>query len=132
MKTINSRDLFDYINGYVDNKEVKFKVFHNGNYVTDIFWDGENFNWVSGTFSSGAFFDPLYNFYLIEEDKEIEKLENKIEFYSYSKYEELKNDVDKVLYILKAINLVENKISNLNNKINELIDKVNKLERGNE
>lgn len=69
---------------------------------------------------------------IITEDKEIEKLENEIEFYSYSKYEELKNGVDKVLYILKAINLVENKISNLNNKINELIDKVNKLERGNE
>ena len=71
---INSRDLFDYINGYLDNKEAKFKVFHNGNYVTDIFWDGENFNWDSGTFTSGAFFDQLYNFYLIEEDKQIEKL----------------------------------------------------------
>lgn len=59
---------------------------------------------------------------IIEEDKEIEKLENEIEFYSYSKYEELKNDIDKVLYILKAINLVEDKISNLNNKINEIID----------
>lgn len=65
----------------------------------------------------------------IIEDKEIEKLENEIEFYSYSRYEELKNDIDKVLYILKAINLTENKINNLNNKLNELIDKVNSLEK---
>lgn len=65
---------------------------------------------------------------VVEEDKEIEKLENEIEFYSYSKYEELKNDVDKILYILKAINLTENKINNLNNKLNEIIDKVNSLE----
>ena len=66
---------------------------------------------------------------IIEEDKQIEKLENEIEFYSYSKYEELKKDVDKIIYILKAINLTENKINNLNNKLNEIIDKVNSLEK---
>ena len=105
---INSRDLFDYINGYLDNKEAKFKVFHNGNYVTDIFWDGENFNWDSGTFTSGAFFDPLYNFYLIEEDKQIEKLIEPITL----------GDIHE--------NLIS--INKIASKVNELIDKVNNME----
>ena len=49
-------------------------------------------------------------------------MENEHEFYSYAKYEENKNEIDKVLYILKAINLAEEKIGNLNNSVNEIID----------
>ena len=63
---------------------------------------------------------------IVEEEKKIpEKLENEHEFYSYAEYEEKKNEIDKILYILKAINLVEEKIGNLNNSINEIIDYLN-------
>ena len=119
---INSRDLFDYINGYLDNKEAKFKVFHNENYVTDIFWDGENFNWESGTFTSGAFFDPLYNFYLIEEDKEIKKLG----LYDIAKQDGDAIEPDTILELdYEKVSKTFNKVYD---KINELIDKVNNME----
>lgn len=59
------------------------------------------------------------------EDKKIEKLENEKQFYSYRKYADIKNDIDKILYIIKGLNLTEEKIDNLNNKINEIIDYIN-------
>ena len=60
---------------------------------------------------------------ILEEQKKIpEKLENEQKFYSYVRYEENKDEIDKVLYILKAINLIEEKIGHLNNSINEVID----------
>lgn len=123
METINSKNLFDYINGYLDNKEAKFKVFHNGNYVTDIFWDGENFNWESGTFTSGAFFDPLYNFYLIEEDKEIEKLNN-----IPINYADDRTPEEVYEYLRCTINNLANVINISNENLFELIDKVNNME----
>lgn len=59
----------------------------------------------------------------LEEEKKIpEKLENEHKFYSYASYEGNKNEIDKVLYILKALNLAEEKIDNLNNSINSIID----------
>lgn len=99
-----------------------FERENNGGYIDE---DGDNLTeWILSDYSN--IYDEVE---IIEEDKKIEKLENEKEFYSYSKYKELKNDVDKILYILKAINLTENKISNLNNKLNEIIDKVNSLEK---
>jgi len=60
---------------------------------------------------------------ILEEEKKIpEKLENEKEFYAYTRYEENKDEIDKFLYILKAINLAEEKIDNLNNSINSIID----------
>ena len=62
---------------------------------------------------------------VVEEDKKIEKLENEKQFYSYRKYADIKNDIDKILYIVKGLNLTEEKIDNLNNKINEIVDYIN-------
>ena len=60
---------------------------------------------------------------VLEEEKKIpEKLENEKKFYAYTRYEENKDEIDKVVYILKAINLAEEKIDNLNNSINSVID----------
>lgn len=60
---------------------------------------------------------------ILEEEKKIpEKMENESKFYSYEKFEEKENVVDKVLYILRAINLAEEKIDNLNDSVNEIID----------
>ena len=96
---------------------------HNG-----IDYTNERGEYLFNTYLETTTKDMNMEVEIIEEDKKIEKLENEIEFYSYSKYEELKKDVDKIIYILKAINLTENKINNLNNKLNEIIDKVNSLE----
>ena len=101
---INSKDLFNYINNLKPTDKIKFKVYYDDCYVTDILWDGENFNWESGRFTSGAFFNSLYDFEIIEEEKEIEKIN----------YEE---------HI--GIDLSEAVCS----KVNELIDEINKLKK---
>lgn len=62
-----------------------------------------------------------------EEFEYIQGLENKKEFYCYTEYEKYKNDIDKILYILKAINITEEKIDNLNNQINQLIKNQKKI-----
>ena len=81
--------------------------------------------YLSDTLLESQMFDKCIE--IIEEDKKIEKLENEIEFYSYSEYESYKNEIDRVLYILKGMNLTEEKIKNMNNNINKLIDEVNRL-----
>ena len=75
MKT-NSVQLYDYVNDLGTDEKVKFKVYRDDVFTGEIvYWDGENFNWESGRFSSGAFFNPLYDFEKIEEDKDIKGVE---------------------------------------------------------
>lgn len=66
---------------------------------------------------------------IIEEEQDIKEISNDHEFYCYSQYETYKNEIDKVLYILKAINSVNDRLSITNNKINELIKAVNELKK---
>lgn len=66
---INSEKLYDFINNLGTNEKVRFKVFYDDNYVTEIYWDGENFRWEPGTFTTGALFNPLYDFVEVEEEK---------------------------------------------------------------
>ena len=72
---VNSEHLYNYINDLATDEKVKFKVYYDDSYVTEIYWNGESFEWDTGTFTSEAFFNPLYDFEVIEEDKKIEKLE---------------------------------------------------------
>lgn len=123
-KKINSEHLWNYINELSRNEKVKFKVYCDDSYVTNIVWNGENFEWESGTFTSEAFFNPLYDFEVIEEDKKIEKLN--IEYNAKIRNER---------YIEKG----DNKIISLTVpdyelaiKINELIDVVNELKEKSE
>lgn len=108
---INSEKLFEYINNLGTNEKVKFKVYYDDNYLTEIIWDGENFSWEPGTFTSGAFFNPLYDFEEIEEKhKKIEKVDFKNEkgetliganmWSFYYKIEELRNAVN---YLLEKV-----------------------------
>lgn len=69
---INSENLYEYINNLATDEKVKFKVFYDDNYVTQIYWNGENFEWETGTFTSEAFFNPMYDFIPIEEENNIE------------------------------------------------------------
>ena len=115
---INSKDLFNYINNLKPTDKIKFKVYYDDCYVTDILWDGENFNWESGRFTSGAFFNSLYDFEIIEEEKEIEKIR-------------MNGDC----FFSESINAWINKEKSsaycefLSNKINELVDEINKLKK---
>ena len=123
-KKINSKNLWDFINELARNEKVKFKVYCDDSYVTNILWNGENFEWESGTFTSEAFFNPLYDFEVIEKGKKIEKLN--IEYNAKIRNER---------YIEKG----DNKIISLTVpdyelaiKINELIDVVNELKEKSE
>lgn len=110
---IKSKDLFNYINNLKPTDKIKFKVYYDDCYVTDILWDGENFNWESGRFTSGAFFNSLYDFEIIEEEKEIEKLGKNFTFENDTS-ELAKNDWQ---------------VSIISQKINELVDEINKLKK---
>ena len=71
---INSKDLWNYINDLTTNEKVKFNVYYDDNYVTQIYWNGDNFEWEPGRFTSEAFFNPLYDFEVIEGEKIPEKI----------------------------------------------------------
>lgn len=77
MKKINSENLWAFINNLGTDEKVKFNVFFDDNYITKIYWNGEYFEWEEGTFTSEAFFNPLYDFVEITEDN---KLEDRFEF----------------------------------------------------
>ena len=57
---VNSENLYKYINDLATDEKVKFKVYYDDNYVTQVYWNGESFEWDTGTFTSGAFFNPFF------------------------------------------------------------------------
>ena len=88
--------------------------------------EDENYKeYLTECFLESMMFDKCIE--IVQEDYEITKLENEKAFYCYAKYEEYKHEMDKIIYILRGMNLTEEKIDNMNTKINELIDEVNKL-----
>lgn len=105
---VNSENLYEYINELATNQKVKFKVYYDDSYVTEVLWNGTNFEWETGTLTSEAFFNPLYDFEVIEEDKKIAKL------------------------ITTAVGISDSMIiksfTEIALKINEIIDKINKEE----
>lgn len=82
---INSEHLYKYINELATDKKVNFNVYYDDQYVTQIYWNGDNFEWDTGTFTSEAFFNPLYDFIPIEEDKKIEK-KNRLEILDWEAF----------------------------------------------
>ena len=68
---INSENLWKYINELATGEKVKFNVYYDDNYFAQIYWNGESFEWGQGTFTSEAFFNPLYDFVVVEEEKKI-------------------------------------------------------------
>lgn len=104
---VNSRWLYDSVNKL--KGKAKVEVYCDDVFTgTTIYWNGDMFEWEPGTFNSEAFFNPKYDFEIIEE-KKIEKLK-------YSDYNEVfsKHEVDMFI------------------RINELIDEVEKLKENNE
>lgn len=112
---INSEKLFEFVNNLGTDEKVKFKVFFDDDYVTDINWDGENFNWGSGTFTSGMFFDPLVDFEeIIEKDKKIKKIDTILDI-----------EEDEYTDTERATRATVNECIL---KLDEIIDKINKME----
>lgn len=110
---INSENLWQYINDLATDQKVKFKVYYDDYYKTEILWNGDNFEWDAGTFTSEAFFNPLYDFEVIEENpKHIEELEIK-DIYRCDDYQQI------------YINFKEtwNKINEISKAVNYLLDK---------
>lgn len=99
---INSEKLWEYINELATGEKVKFNVYYDDQYVTQIYWNGESFEWGTGTFTSEAFFNPLYDFVVVEEQKKIPEKIFLEDMYAPS--------------VVKAIDM------ELENKINEIID----------
>ena len=149
---INSEHLYEYINDLATGEKVKFKVYYDDDYVTEIYWNGESFEWDTGTFTSEAFFNPLYDFEVIEEKEETKPItKESIEALGYACREIQKCLINGWNKSLKNEPLIEEdkKIIKLDTKdlficdnyrnirlnfvltwgkINEIIDKINEME----
>lgn len=104
---VNSAGLYDLINQKNIKPNTKINVYLDDIYKTQIIFDGECFNWTSGTFDSSYFFNPLVDFEIMEEEKKLEKINETIA-YSDNTYTYSWTRKEKILV----------------NKINELIDKI--------
>lgn len=71
---ISGKDLFKLINDEIIKKDTKLEVYKDNNYITTIVFDGYDFQWESGKFNSGLFFDGAVTFEIIK-DNIIEKIE---------------------------------------------------------
>ena len=116
---VNSENLYKYINDLATDEKVKFKVYYDDSYVTQIYWNGESFEWDTGTFTSEAFFNPLYDFEVIEEDKKIRKI--KVNYSPDIEEKIFYEDGDKPRHYI----LGDAGTELLINKINEIIDYIN-------
>lgn len=109
---VNSEVLYESINDGSIKAGTKLKVYKDDVYVTTITFDGYDFIWETGTFSSGMLFNPLVDFEEIEEEKEIEELNYIIEQLEIPTHNE---------------SLLMNMVRENKQKINELVREVRKL-----
>ena len=116
MEKINSENLYEIINDGVIKAGTKINVYKDDIYITTIIFNGYDFIWEPGTFSSGNLFNPLYDFEIIEEDKDIEKMI--LMFPDGMEFD---------CYIRGLISIYNTNFSDIKNKIDELIDEVNRL-----
>lgn len=103
---INSKELFKYVNELKCNEKVNFKVYHHDTYITEIYWDGMNFNWQPGAFTSGAFFNSMYYF---EPIRELEELTYENTFQGNSDMEVQEILANKINDIIREIKKIKNK-----------------------
>ena len=105
---VHSETLYEFINSGTIKAGTKLKVYEDDNYITTITFDGYDFVWESGIFTSGMLFNPLCDFEIIEEEKEIEEL-----------------DLGETRLNGECIISINDK--KIQDKINELVREVNKL-----
>lgn len=70
---VHGGTLYEFINNGTIKAGTKLKVYEDDNYITTITFDGYDFVWESGIFTSGMLFNPLCDFEILEEEKEIEE-----------------------------------------------------------
>lgn len=107
---VHGGTLYEFINNGTIKAGTKLKVYEDDNYITTITFDGYDFVWESGIFTSGMLFNPLCDFEILEEEKEIE-------------------EIDMCTSGIMGFDGVENITSVLKDKINELVREVNKLKK---
>ena len=127
MKKINSETLYELINDGTIKANTKMRVYKDDVYITTITFDGYDFIWETGTFSSGMLFNPLCDFEIIKEDKKIEKLERHITSQNYMIENENTPMEEKMKLVRKLIYDSSIEINIVKDKINELIYELNKL-----
>ena len=85
MNRINTETLYELINGGVLKAGMKLKVYKDDVILTEIMFDGYDFQWETGTLTSGDFFNPLVDFEIFEDidlKKELSKLQSEIDLLS--------------------------------------------------
>lgn len=98
---VNSETLYELINDGTIHENTKLNVYRDDIYITSIEYDGYDFNWDAGTFTSGMFYDPLVEFEIIEEEKDIEEFKtnytcSELDFEIIDKINELVREVRKL------------------------------------
>ena len=117
---IKSKELYCLINNGILKENTKINVYRDNVYITQIIFNGYDFNWKNGELTSGIFFDPLCYFEITEEPKEIEKLG----YFNLCKDNE-DNDLE------LTYTGVADTFDEVYEKINELIDVVKELKKEN-
>lgn len=121
MKTYKGLDLVKAVANYEIEKGTKLKCIHYPTYGQGIEVDEyqERLIWsdTKEPIRYSHFLDSQFEFEIIEEEKEIEELNYRLDYDTYDKCE---CDVDKVITIIRPI--LKNK-----EKINELVREVRKL-----
>lgn len=121
MKKINSENLWEFVNNLATNQKVKFKVFYDDDYITEIFWNGNYFEWEEGTFTSEAFFNSFYDFVVIEDDDKLEKINVKTGD-NCKRFIEYDDETGHHKYTIRLLDEYFSK------NINKIIDHINKIE----
>lgn len=116
---VNSESLYEFINDGIIKANTKIKVYKDDIYITTITFDGYDFIWETGTFTSGMLFNPLVDFEIIEEEKEIEELEKDVEYFERPE-KEYPDRIEKRYYYDK---------DKMGDKINELVRELNKIKK---
>ena len=80
---INSSDLYDYVNGLKEGENRKFRLWYDDILTDDaVIWNGDRFEWESGRVDSEVFFNPLYDFEIVENKEKDTKAAIKKIYYS--------------------------------------------------
>ena len=118
---VNSETLYELINDGTIKENTKFEVYRDDIYITVIEFDGYDFNWDSGCFTSGMFYDPLVEFKeIIEEEKEIEEIKV-IKDDNCKRYIEYDDETGHHKYVIRVLD------EYFSNKINELVKEIKAL-----
>lgn len=116
---VNSEVLYESINDGSIKAGTKLKVYKDDVYVTTITFDGYDFIWETGTFSSGMLFNPLVDFEEIEEQKDIEEIKMigcNMEIDLFDKKTLLPTENMQTEFIISKINELVREVRKLKNK----------------